>query len=49
MNKEELSALKLSELKQLAKEKEIKVNGLKKDEIVNLLMEEIPEEKNSGA
>jgi len=45
MNKEELSALKLSELKQLAKEKEIKVNGLKKDEIVNLLMEEIPEEK----
>ena len=45
MNKEELSALKLSELKQLAKEKEIKVNGLKKDEIVNLLLEEIPEEK----
>lgn len=37
MNKEELNALKLSELKELAKEKQIKVTGLKKDEIIELL------------
>ena len=37
MNKEELNTLKLSELKELAKEKQIKVTGLKKDEIIELL------------
>lgn len=37
MNKEELNALKLNELKELAKEKQIKVTGLKKDEIIELL------------
>ena len=39
MNKEELNALKLNELKELAKEKQIKVTGLKKDEIIELLCE----------
>ena len=37
MSKEELLQLKLNELKQLAKEKDIKVTGLKKDEIIELL------------
>ena len=39
MTKEELQELKLNELKQLAKEKEIKVTGLKKEEIIELLAE----------
>ena len=34
MKKEELSKLKLNELKDLAKEKDLKVTGLKKDEII---------------
>ena len=37
MNKEELSNLKLNELKDLAKAKDLKVSGLKKDEIIELL------------
>ena len=40
MSKEELEKLKLSELKDLAKEKQIKVTGLKKEEIISLLSEE---------
>ena len=40
MTKEELEKLKLNELKQLAKEKDIKVTGLKKEEIIELLAEE---------
>ena len=45
MNKEELLKLKLNELKELAKEKEIKVTGLKKDEIVELLAKSEPEKE----
>ena len=45
MNKEELTKLKLSELKELAKQKEIKVTGLKKDEIVELLKENEPDKE----
>lgn len=37
MNKSELEGLKLNDLKQLAKEKDLKVTGLKKDEIIELL------------
>ena len=37
MSKEELKELKLNDLKQLAKEKEIKITGLKKEEIIELL------------
>ena len=37
MNIEELSKLKINELKELAKERDIKVTGLKKDEIISLL------------
>ena len=44
MTKEELEDLKLSELKELAKQRDIKVSGLKKDEIVSLLAEEKKEE-----
>ncbi|MDO4500343.1 MAG: transcription termination factor Rho [Erysipelotrichaceae bacterium] len=47
MNKEELSALKISELKAMAKEKELDVSGLKKDEIIfklSQLEEEVKEE-----
>ncbi len=46
MKREELQELKLSDLKNLAKEKQIKVNGLKKEEIVELLSdkEEVKEE-----
>ncbi|MBO7677225.1 MAG: transcription termination factor Rho, partial [Erysipelotrichaceae bacterium] len=40
MTKEELEKLKLNELKQLAKENDIKVTGLKKEEIIELLAEE---------
>ena len=47
MNREELSKLKLSELKELAKKKELKVNGLKKEEIVSLLAEEKKEEEKA--
>ena len=39
MNIEELQKLKLAELKALAAEKEIKVTGLKKDEIIFKLLE----------
>ena len=39
MDKESLLNLKLNELKQLAKEKDIKVTGLKKDEIIVKLLE----------
>ena len=44
MKKEELEKLKLNELKALAKEKDLKTNGLKKDQIISLLeeKEEIP-------
>ena len=45
MSKEELQELKLNELKQLAKEKEIKVTGLKKEEIIELLAEEETKEE----
>ena len=45
MNKEELTKLKLSELKELAKQKDIKVTGLKKDEIVELLKENEPDKE----
>ena len=34
MKREELQELKLNELKQLAKEKELKVAGLKKEELI---------------
>ena len=46
MNREELEELKLNDLKKLAKEKEIKVTGLKKEEIIDLLSdkEDIKEE-----
>ena len=46
MKKEELQELKLNELKQLAKEKELKVTGLKKEELIELLSdkEEVKEE-----
>ena len=39
MNKEELSNLKVSELKEIAKEKQIDISGLKKDEIIFKLTE----------
>ena len=39
MNKLELSKLKLNELKDLAKQKDLKITGLKKDEIIDLLVE----------
>ena len=39
MNKEELSNLKVSELKEIAKEKQIDIAGLKKDEIIFKLTE----------
>ena len=42
MEKEALSKLKLDELKQLAKEKDIKVTGLKKDEIIEELLKVEP-------
>ena len=42
MNREELLAMKLDELKKLAKEKELKVTGLKKDEIVDLIVDNEP-------
>lgn len=42
MNKEELLQMKLSELKELAKEKEIKITGLKKDEIIEKLIASEP-------
>ena len=42
MNREELLAMKLDELKKLAKEKELKVTGLKKDEIVDLIIDNEP-------
>ena len=45
MDKEALSKLKLSELKELAKEKDIKVNGLKKDEIIEELCKSEPEKE----
>ena len=38
MSKEELKELKLNDLKQLAKEKDIKVTGLKKEEIIEELL-----------
>lgn len=45
MNKEELSKLKVSELKSLAQEKSIDITGLKKDEIIfKLTQEPIKEE-----
>lgn len=46
MNRKELKELKLNDLKKLAKEKEIKVTGLKKEEIIDLLSdkEDIKEE-----
>ncbi|MDO4197909.1 MAG: transcription termination factor Rho [Erysipelotrichaceae bacterium] len=49
MNREELSALTLTELKALAKEKEIKITHLKKDEIIELLKdpEPVKEEKKA--
>ena len=47
MMQEDLESLKLTELKQLAKEKDIRVNGLKKEEIIALLSEEKEEEKDS--
>ena len=37
MNKEELTKLKLNELKELAKQAQIEIKGLKKDEIVQKL------------
>ena len=45
MNKEELSNLKVSELKEIAKEKQIDISGLKKDEIIFKLTEK--EEKKT--
>lgn len=45
MNKEELSNLKVSELKEIAKEKQIDIAGLKKDEIIFKLTEK--EEKKT--
>ncbi len=39
MNKEELSKLKVTELKEIAKEKEIDVTGLKKDQIIEKIIE----------
>ena len=45
MNKEELSNLKVSELKEIAKEKQIDITGLKKDEIIFKLTEK--EEKKT--
>ena len=43
MKKEELEKLKLAELKLLAKERDLKTNGLKKDQIIALLEEEVRE------
>ena len=40
MNKEELSKMKVSELKTIADEKNIDIKGLKKDEIIHLLTKE---------
>ena len=40
MNKEELSKMKVSELKIIADEKNIDIKGLKKDEIIHLLTKE---------
>ena len=34
MNKAELNKLKINELKQIAKDLDIEINGLKKDEII---------------
>ena len=43
MKKEELEKLKLAELKLLAKERDLKTKGLKKDQIIALLEEEVRE------
>ena len=49
MNKEELSKMKVSELKTIADEKNIDIKGLKKDEIIHLLTkEEEKEVRNSN-
>ena len=40
MNKEELSKMKVSELKTIADETNIDIKGLKKDEIIHLLTKE---------
>ena len=45
MNKEELEKLKLSELKELAKENDLKISGLKKEEIVALFTEKYAAEE----
>jgi len=48
MNKKELEKLKLAELKELAKEKDLKVTGLKKEEIISLLLEANKEKKSKA-
>ena len=45
MSIEELKELKLNDLKQLAKEREIKVTGLKKEEIIELLADKQEEKE----
>ena len=49
MSKEELQKLKLADLKKLAEERQIKVSGLKKEEIVSLLCEEEIKEEDEKA
>ena len=47
MNIEELNNLKVTELKQIAKEKEIDITGLKKDEIIYKLTQSIEKKKDN--
>ena len=45
MNREELQEMKLNELKELAKEKDIKTTGLKKEDLVEKLLEAEPQKE----
>ena len=45
MTKEELGKLKLNELKELAKSEDVKISGLKKDDIIAMFMEKYAEEQ----
>lgn len=45
MTKEELGKLKLNELKELAKSEDVKISGLKKEDIIAMFMEKYAEEQ----
>ena len=44
MTKEELGKLKLNELKELAKTEDVKISGLKKEDIIAMFMEKYAED-----